>query len=146
MLVDNVAALVETAAPQFAGRVQRAADLTELVRKGQLPQAPVSAFILPLGLRPRSEGDAMAGAFVQQVDETVGVLLVVRAAGDATGGKALPTIDSLVDSVIATLAGVAVGDEPGVLRLSRGALISAEAGVVIYQIDFTLQRELRTLQ
>ncbi len=145
MLVDAVAALVEAADPSLSGRVQRAADLSELVRTNRMPAAPVAAFILPLGKRALSNGEAMAGAFTQAFDETVGVLLVVRAAGDATGGKALPTIDTLADAVIAALCGQSPGDEPGVLRLSRAALISAEGGSVLYQADFSIERSVRIL-
>lgn len=145
MLVDAVVSLVAAADAALAERVKRAADLSELVRTGQWPASPVAAFVLPLGLRPRSEGDAAAGAFIQAVDESVGVLLVVSAAADPTGGKALPAIDALVEAVIAGVAGQDVGNSAGVLRLARGALISAEAGRVIYQIDFSIHREVRIL-
>ncbi len=145
MLLDAVAALVEAADPVLAGRVLRAADLSELVRSNRLPAAPVAAFVLPLGLSPRGEGEAMTGAFVQAFDETVGVLIAVRASGDATGGKALPAVDALVAAAIAAVAGRSPGDEPGALRLARGALLSAEAGLVLYQLDFTLTRQMRIL-
>jgi len=143
MLVDLVATRLSTEIAALTARVAQAAELSELVKRGQLPQAQASAFVLPLGLRALSEADAAAGAFTQMLAEIIGVLLVVRHQGDATGAKALPTIDELVAACLATMCGWTPEAGGFAFALARGELVSAEAGLVIYQIDFTLQRQLR---
>lgn len=143
MLVADLAARIADTVDGLSGRVQAAAELAELVRRKALPQASPFAFVLPLGLAGRSDGDAMAGAFTQMLDELFGVVLFVRTAGDVTGGKALPSIDELVWAVIAAVAGWGPDDVPGVFRVARGQLLSADAGAVIYQLDFALQQQVR---
>jgi hypothetical protein len=142
MLVDETIARLGAVAA-LAGRVKGAAELSELTRTGQMPAASPFAFVLPLALTARSPGEAGAGAFVQAIDETIAVLLAVRTAGDAAGGKAVAALDALVEAVIAAVAGWGPDSEPGVFRLARGALVSANAGLVLYQIDFSCQRQLR---
>lgn len=145
MLTDEMITRIEATVPALDGRAKEAADLAELVRRKALPQAPATAFVLPLGLRPRSEGDAATGGFTQMLDETVGVLLVVRSAGDATGAKALPQIGDLVDALISAIAGWGPDAAIGVFRVARGQLLSAEAGAVMYQLDFSIQTQVRNL-
>lgn len=145
MLVADLVARISAAVPQLAKRVETAAELSELVKRKALPQASPFAFVLPLGLQPRSDGDAGAGAFTQAIDETFAVVLFVRAAGDITGGRALPSIDALVWTVIEAVCGWGPDDAIGVFHLRRGQLLSAEAGAVIYQLDFGLQQQVRIL-
>lgn len=145
MLVADLVARISAAVPQLAKRVETAAALSELVKRKALPQASPFAFVLPLGLQPRSDGDAGAGAFTQAIDETFAVVLFVRAAGDITGGRALPSIDALVWTVIEAVCGWGPDDAIGVFHLRRGQLLSAEAGAVIYQLDFGLQQQVRIL-
>ncbi len=145
MLVADLADRITAEVADLSGRVREAAELRELVREGALPQAPVSAFVLPLGLRARSEGDAATSAFIQAVDELFAVVLVVRYAGDVTGGKALPKIDALVWAVIDAVCGWAPVAAVGVFRLSRGQLLAADAGAAQYQLDFAIQQQVRIL-
>ncbi|WP_163266455.1 phage tail terminator protein [Chelativorans alearense] len=150
MLVADLQARIEAEVPQLSGRVQTAAELSELVRRKALPQASPFAFVLPLGLRPQSSGDAAAGAFTQAVEEAYAVVIFARAAGDVTGGKALPTIDEVLWAVVNGVCGwgpdSSTGSEAiGVFHLSRGQLLSAEAGAVIYQLDFGLLSQVRII-
>lgn len=145
MLTADIAARIEAQVPDLIGRVRQAADLAELVAQKALPQAPVSAFVLPLGLRARTLGDSSANAFTQMLEESTGILLAVRAAGDSGGGRALPKIDELVSVLIAALAGWNPPSAFGVLRVARGALLSAESGLVLYQLDFSVQTQVRIL-
>lgn len=145
MLTDEMITRIEATVPALDGRAKEAADLAELVRRKAMPQAPATAFVLPLGLRPRSEGEAGSGGFTQMLDETVGVLLVVRSAGDATGAKALPQIGELIDSLIGAIAGWGPDAAIGVFRVTRGQLLSAEAGAVMYQLDFSIQTQVRNV-
>lgn len=141
-LVAAVKARLEAEVGGLAKRVQEAAELSELVRRNQLPQATPAAFVLPLGLRGGG-ADAATGSFRQAVDETVGVLLVVRSAGDATGARSLPAIDALIEETVGALAGWAPDDQIGVFRVARGALVSLREGAIIYQLDFTIEDQVR---
>lgn len=134
-LADQVATLKD--------RIDGAADFAELMRKNQLPQVTPAAFILPLGLRG-ARAEASTGAFVQDVTETIGVLLVLRT-HSGTGDRALPELDALIASVIAALAGWAPGDETGVFTLTRGQLVNMQAGTIVYQLDFAINDQLRIL-
>ncbi|MFK5980876.1 MAG: hypothetical protein QM488_18535 [Rhizobiaceae bacterium] len=143
MLVDDVTKRISEKITVLEGRVKSAADLAELVRQKKMPQSSVAAFVLPLGLRPRDQGNAGTGYFIQSIDDTIGIILVIRNANDITGGKALPTIETLRDELITNLAGWIPGDEIGGFRVSRGQLLSAIDGTVIYQLDFTIQIQVR---
>lgn len=145
MLASDLADRIEVRVADLAGRVQQAAELSELVRRKALPQASPFAFVLPLGLQARNHGEAGAGYFVQTIDEVIAIILFVRASGDITGWKALPTIDALVWAVIGAVCGWGPDDAIGVFHLRRGQLLSAEAGAVLYQLDFGLQQQVRTL-
>lgn len=145
MLASDLAARIEARVADLAGRVQQAAELSELVRRKALPQASPFAFVLPLGLRARTHGEAGAGSFVQTIDEAFAVILFVRASGDITGGKSLPTIDALAWAIIEAVCGWGPEDAIGVFHLRRGQLLSAEAGAVLYQLDFGLQQQVRIL-
>ncbi len=145
MLVADLAALIVAGVPQLADRVQGAAELSEMVKRQALPQSPVFAFVLPLGLSARGEGECMSGGFIQQFDATLAVLLGVRAAGDPSGSRALPTIDDLVGATLSAVCGRGPDDALGVWRLMRGELLSAADGVVLYQLEFGLRDELRII-
>ena len=157
MFVDVIIERLDETVDALSGRVQRAADLSELLRTGGLPAAPVTAYVLPAGIRPLGPPDTAVGAWTQMVDEMFAVVIAVRVAGDLTGGKALPAIDRLLWAVIGCMAGHAPAqpeaepEEPapprvfGAFRLSRGVLLSAQAGLVIYQIDFALQQQVRII-
>lgn len=145
MRVADLVARIETKVPALGQRIETAAELSELVRRKALPQASPFAFVLPLGLHGRSDGDAATGVFTQMVDEVFAVVLFVRASGDIGGGRTLPAIDALVWSVISAVGGWGPEDAVGVFHLRRGQLLSAEAGAVIYQLDFALQQQVRIL-
>lgn len=142
MRLDAVKDRIDANVPALAGRVEGAAELSALVKSGNLPQQMPAAYVLPLGLRGGA-ADAATGIFAQIYDDTTSVVIVEEAAGDATGAIALPTIDALVWSIIETICGWAPGDEVGVFRLVRGQLVSLSAGAVIYQLDFAIQDQLR---
>lgn len=157
MLVADLVARIGEEVADLKGRVRPAAELAELNRQKAMPQGPATAFVLPLGLRPMQHGQAVVNAYTQELMEVFAVVLVVRGAGDVTGGKALPTIDRLIWAVIAAVCGWAPDDaapEPdtlpppfvtGVFQLVRGELLTADAGAIQYQLDFGLFQQLRII-
>ncbi len=65
--------------------VRGALDFAELVKAGAVPHRTPAAFVLPLALD--AEPNALLGGdHVQRLTETVGVVVVVRAAGAVAGG------------------------------------------------------------
>ena len=142
MLLDPIIARLTVEVPDLINRVEGAAELSELVKRGDLPQETPAAFVLPLGLRG-GEGEASAGAYTQTVEETVAVILVLEAAGEATGARALPKLDELIGQVIDALCGWAPAGEIGVFRLESGNLVSLSAGSVIYQLNFSIAEQIR---
>lgn len=128
--------------PALAGRVLPAAKLSELIARNQLGQAAPAAFTLPLGVRG-GQADAVTGLYRQEVEWLEGVLLVVRAAGDATGAAGLVQLEPLITAVIEAVAGWAPEELIGVFRLVRGELVSLSTGTLTYQLDFAIEDQLR---
>lgn len=134
----------------LGGRISPAASLSELMQRGQAPQVCPAAFILSAGIRGGSV-EAMAGLFKQDVVETVGIVLFLRAAGDATGAKASDQLVPLRNAVITRIVGWSPqsdwleGESVGAFRLGRGELISLSAGLLTYQLDFVFDDQLRIL-
>lgn len=130
------------------GRIQPAANLSELMARGLTPQGGDAAFILPLGIRGGSE-QAMSGLYIQDVAETVGVVLMIRALGDATGARSTDRLLPIRNAIIRRVAGWSPpphwmeGETVGQFRLARGELISLTAGLLTYQLDFVLSDQLR---
>lgn len=140
-MFDEVKArLVDVAG--FSGRWEPAAKFSELVARNHLPQVAPAGFILPLGLRGQ-RADAVTGLYRQSLVEMMGIVMVLRSAGDATGGKSTDQITELRDVVIRRIAGWAPDFALGVFTVSRGELVSLSAGTLVYQIDFALETQLR---
>ena len=159
MLIDAVIARIEQAIPQLDNRVKGGLDLAEMMRRKALPNYTPAAFVVDNGISGRA-AQAAASMFLQDAEETVSVVLILRTAGDVTGARGQPTLTRLKWQVILALAGFAPeleavtdGDEElvgeidpvGVLVLRRGRVNSLEAGTVYYQLDFALQQQVRVV-
>lgn len=127
--------------PELTGRIEGAAAFADLMRQNALPQVTPAAFVIPLGLQGGA-AEAVTGFFRQEVQEVLGVMLVLRTFS-RTGDQALPELGQLVASVVAAVAGFAPDDAVGVFRLVRGALVSMTAGTIVYQLEFSLSDQLR---
>jgi hypothetical protein len=141
MLVDDIIERLDDVTG-LTGRVEGAAELSALVKSGNLPQQTPAAFVLPLGLRG-GQWEVSTGIFRQAYEETVSIVLVLESPSDATGAKALPEINDLIWGIVEKIAGWAPAEAVSVFRLVRGALVSMSAGTLIYQLDFALQNQLR---
>ncbi|MGD1880851.1 MAG: hypothetical protein ACFB11_00835 [Paracoccaceae bacterium] len=135
---------LETQIPALQGRVGTGGELARIVDNNHTPQAPMSAYLIPLGLAPRDQGNAMAGAFDQMVDETIGVILVFRAADVGKTSKHVELQAAIMD-VARALMGWSPDEENtvGVFRLAGGKLIRAQGGTIVYEIDFAISDQLR---
>jgi hypothetical protein len=151
MLADQLTTRIGTI-EALEGRVKTAADLSEMISRNELPNSPAAAFVVPGGLRPRGLPEGGTGAHLQEVDEIMVVVLIVRAAADATGAKGLVRLDPLILDVLGKVCGWEPADTPdnetlpiGDFRLSRGQLLSMKAGTLIYQLEFACPLQLRIL-
>ncbi|MCF1744622.1 phage tail terminator protein [Paradevosia shaoguanensis] len=142
MLVEFVKERLLAAIEELQGRAHEVADLSELLRKKALPNAPAVAYVLPLGLSGRG-GESSAGAFTQMVDEIIGVVLVIRTANDVTGGRGVPKLDNLIWRVIEAVCGSAEAGAIGDFRLMRGRMVTVVDGSIFYQLDFATQLQVR---
>ena len=139
LLVDAITA--QLAASGTVDRVEGALELQALVESGALPPAPTSAFVVPLGLTGGTP-DAITGLYRQSVTEVVGVILAVRSA-QPNAKDARGTLGAQIVAVIDALVGWQPAGATDVLRLTRGFLVSLRKGVALYQIEFSLQSQLR---
>lgn len=142
MLAQEAEARLVARVPALAGRIGTALQFSEAMRTGALGQVSPSAYLLPLGMRGGA-ADAAAGMFRQGIDRYLGVVLCVRAIADPLGSAVADEFVPLIDGVVAAFAGWSPDSAIGVFRLARGELVSAAGGVATYQIDFTLDDQLR---
>ncbi len=142
MRVDLVTARIEEKVPCLVGRTLHAGDFADLVDKNRMPQVTPAAYVLPGGYTGGTV-QAMTGQFVQDLSETVIVIVAVRVAGDPLHSAAVAQASPIVRQVIDGVAGWGPDDAPGVFALSRGELVGAKDGLLIFQIDFTLMDQLR---
>ncbi len=141
-LVEDVAQRIGAQVAALTGAIDFIADLASLIQQGALPQREVCAFVIGLGF-DGGKAEAAVNAFTQGLTQSVGVVLCVKALGDAKAQKAVPTIDALSQSVIEAVAGWGPSTAPGVFTVSRGRLLNADKGLLLYQIDFALVDQLR---
>lgn len=141
-LVAQLANRISDEVPALMNRIEQVAALAALTAEGALPQREIAGFVVPLGFDDRG-GQSASGLHTQMLADTLGVILCVKALGDAKAKRALTTIDTLAGDVIAAVAGWAPGNVAGVFVATRGRLVSVTKGLVIYQIDFTVSRQLR---
>lgn len=142
ILVDEVRERIEAAVPALAGLMGNAGEFTRLVAENRYPQKDKYGFVLPGRLAGRT-GDTATGLFRQLYDQTISVVMMVRVANDATGSGALDEMSPLIGDVVKAVAGWGPEDAIGVFDLASGELVGTEAGRLIYQLDFTIQDQLR---
>jgi len=156
MLADAVVDRLAQKIPALAGgRVRGALEFAELVRQKALPNYTPAAFVVDGGMSGRG-AESSAGAFLQDAEEGIAVVLVLRSAGDVTGARAQPKLSELKWQVLFALCGWAPegaedededGTDPvGVLELRRGRINSVDAGTVFYQLDFAIRQQIRLLE
>jgi hypothetical protein len=124
--------------------VEGGASLASLMQSNALPQLTPAAHVITLGMQGGS-AEASSGAFVQSVEELVGVVLTFRT-DSQTGARALPDMDAIIRAVIAAVAGWAPDTAIGVFRMARANLVNMSRGTVVYQIDFAISDQLRIFQ
>lgn len=121
--------------------VEGAAEFKKLLAGRGVPQNDPAAYVIPLGMRG-GKAEAITGMFTQQVAESIGVVLFLRG-HDQTGARALGNLRPFIATVIEAIAGWQPSGEIGVFQLSRGALVDINGGLLSYQLDFSINDQLR---
>ena len=141
-LEQTVSDRISAQVPALTGRVEDIAALAALIEAGALPEKDVCAFVFSLGFDDKG-GESATGYHTQMIDDAIGVVLAIKARGDAKAQKALPTIGQLKTDIVNAVAGWGPDDAANVFFVRRGRLLSAAKGLVLYQLDFALLSQLR---
>lgn len=142
-MIESIIARLSSEVSILEHRVEGAGNFADLMQRNALPQHTPAAHVLPLGLIGR-QADAGAGAFTQGIEEAIAVILTIRNHTPA-GQKALAELRDVIFAIVKAIAGWAPSDEIGVFRLTRGSILNASKGTVVYQIDFAITDQLRIL-
>lgn len=140
-MLDQVKVRLAARAPSLRGRIDGAAEFDRTVTGGGKPSARIAAFLIPTGIQGTAP-DASAGAYTQTLRESLAVIVMFRTHSASAEG-ALNEIRETIFEVIEALCGWAPGDMPGVFQLLRAALLTFKSGTAFYQIDFTINDQLR---
>lgn len=140
--LDEVRARVEAKVTVLAGRLGNAGDFAQVVENNQLPQVTPAGYVLPSGLSG-GKAEASAGIFKQNLVETVMVVIALRVAGDPLAAAGIDEVKPIVTDVVNAVAGWGPDDCPGIFVLVRGELVGAVKGVLIYQLEFAIDDQLR---
>ncbi|WP_370269239.1 hypothetical protein [Nioella sp.] len=132
---------IEARVPALAARVRGAAEFSALLASNRIGEVRAGAYVLTLSLAG-GPARAAAGAFVQDVEEGLTVVLTMRAE-DPLGGAGKDWIATQRDAVIAALAGWVPAGSPGPMRLKRGQMLNVARGLLVYQLDFAAASQLR---
>lgn len=142
MKVAAIRDRLEAQVPLLAGRTGSAAALAQLMRTGGAPEAPVFAHVVPEGI-VGGKATSFSGIFAQETARRFAVILTLRS-HDATGVRAMDSLEDLLDSVCAALAGWSPDPaNTGALVLGGVRLVSAQGGTFVYEFTFTLSDQLR---
>lgn len=119
-----------------------ALDLAAMQRANALPPQGPAAMVAPRGLRG-GQVRSMAGGFVQDRDELVLVILILRDT-DAARDRQGDLVSDLVEAVQLALAGWAPEGFTGDLRLVSGESLASPPGSFAYGLTFAVTHQLRT--
>lgn len=133
---------LEAQLPEIAGRLGDAASFDKLVANGQAPQNTPAAFVLPGPIRGGAS-QAMTGLFVQDFRETVVIVLFVRSVDNPRGDKAVAGLTPLARDVVQAVAGWGPTEAPGVFVLEQGEFAGTSQGVLVYELRFAIEDQLR---
>ena len=141
-MIAAMIARLKSEIPDLGNRVQGAADLAALMQRGAVPTVTPTAFVLPAGIGA-GKVDAMTGAYRQNIVRRYSVALCLTSR-DRTGERALDEAESLIEAIVAALVGWDGDSEAvGVLTLVRVSLIRFAEGVATYEIQFSIEDQLR---
>ena len=121
--------------------VNGAGAFSALVKANVKPTTTPVAYLVPVALRGGSNEDS-AGAFIQNTEETLSVIIMLRS-NDRVGDKGVEPIIAVRDQVISVLAGWTPSGQVGSFALRGAKMTSVVAGLLVYQVEFSITDQLR---
>ena len=121
-----------------------AADLNAVLEGRIADQTGASAFVIGLGSRG-GRPDIAAGAFVQDVTETVSIILTLRSIDNRAGDRAVDEVEAIKGSIRTAIAGWAPDGAYDLYALAREMILSFKPGYLAYGFEFTATDQLRIL-
>lgn len=121
--------------------IEDALSLTALTASQKLPLQSPAAYVVPAGVIG-GKSEAMAGAFVQSVQDVTSIVLSVKP-HNATGAGKTESVGDLIRDVIEAVCGWAPAPGPGVYELRRCELQSMQGGIAVWRIDLSINDQLR---
>ncbi|MDQ1847671.1 hypothetical protein Q9299_05160 [Gemmobacter fulvus] len=129
--------------PALQRRVYGAAALAAIMKVDGVPTVTPCAHVLPTGLQGHPQPSVATGAYVQSIDYGFAVVISLRAHDPNGERMALDEVQPLLEAVATALAGWKPAPTVGVMIFRRAVLASFARGVAIYELDFSLQHQLR---
>lgn len=127
--------LVSTCGTLFA----HIGNLADFAALSDVPRSVPAAYVIPLG--ETAEPLDLVGVSAQTHTATLGVVFIVRHAGDATGSKATLALQTLRNAVHNALVGWVPSVNEDALQFASGTLIELmDGGAVAWRDDFTISR------
>jgi hypothetical protein len=123
-------------------KVGIAAELQAVLDGKLADQTGASAYVIGLGARG-GRPDNAAGAFTQEITETISVIVTVRSIDNRAGDKAVDEIEALKVAVRAAIAGWGPEGAFDLYALSREATVAFKPGYYAYALEFTAADQLR---
>jgi len=142
-MVPEVIARLQSVVPQLRS-VEPTLSFAAVMASGGLPQVTPAAYVVGTGARGGAV-NAAAGAFVQDIDQTVAVVLIFRT-NTKTGGKAVDEVEETRLAILEAICGWAPQGAMSVFRLVSDSMQSLVGGTVVTQAEFALADQLRILQ
>ena len=142
-MFDETKTRLEAEAPLLRD-VHGAGAFSALIAAKVAPTTTPVAYVVPVAMRGGSNEDS-AGAFVQNTDETLSVIIMLRS-NDRVGDKGVEPIIAVRDQVIASIAGWTPSTQTGSFALRGAKMTSVVAGLLVYQVEFSISDQLRIFQ
>ena len=139
-MIEAVIGRLKEQVPDLNDRVEEAAYLADLLKTGRVDRDNV-AIVVPSALQG-GRADTGTGVFSQGVTETIAVVLITPS-HDRNHKVARNRMRPLSRAVITALVGWRPGDELGVFALRQGRIFSVAAGRLVFQIEFSIEDQLR---
>ena len=142
--IDAVRERIADQVPALAGKLEAAGKFADLIERNQVPQMTPAGFVLLGGLKG-GPAEMSAGAFIQNFTEGTIVVICDRYAGDALGARSTDLITPIVRDVINAVCGWGPDDAPGVFTLDAAELVGVKGGILIFEIVFRINDQLRII-
>lgn len=141
-LVDAVIDRLKLLPATVLRSVDGIADMQALMAANRLPQVTPAAHVVPAGMQAVPPQD-VAGGYIQQVTEVVGVVVTLRG-NDTQGKAALPRLREIIDAIMTQLCGWEPDGAYSQFQFSRGAVLSLDEKGLVYLLEFQIPFLLRS--